>query len=123
MSLTQATALHTFTQVTFYLFVNYAKILAYNAILKFPDNGRKMLRNAPVMLEVLALFLSNLYTKRNIHNISYLLLYIGAITAVSMVFHIACLSSVKLFDKSEKQLLVYTYSMMSFTQGRRLFYS
>ena len=39
-------------------FVNYAKILAHNAILKFPDNGPIMLRNAPIMLKVLALLLS-----------------------------------------------------------------
>ena len=37
-----------------------AKILAYNAILKFLYNGPIMLRNAPIMLKVLALFLSDL---------------------------------------------------------------
>ena len=39
--------------------VHHAKMLAYNAILKFSDNGPMMLRNAPIMLKVLALFLSN----------------------------------------------------------------
>ena len=29
-------------------FSNYAEVLAYNAILKFPDNGPIMLRNAPI---------------------------------------------------------------------------
>ena len=55
------------TLITRLFNVNYAKILAYNAILKFPDNGPIMLRNAPIMLKVapimlkvLALFLSNL---------------------------------------------------------------
>ena len=75
-------------------FVNYAKILAYNAILKFPDNGPIMLRIgpimlkvAPIMLKVLALFLSNLCTliqkKKKEHDISYLLLY-WSTTEVSM---------------------------------------
>ena len=36
------------------------KILAYNAILKLPDNGPIMLRNAPIMLKVAPIMLKGL---------------------------------------------------------------
>ncbi len=94
------------------------KFWAYNAILKFPDNGPIMLRNAPIMLKVLALFLSNLCTLiqkkkkkgKHVHQSSIILLehYRGPLCSPSI--QRACLS-VKLF--------VSLYSMMSFTQGQR----
>ena len=59
--------------IHYYVFVNYAKNFAYNAILKFPDKGPIMLKNVPIMLrnasimlKVLALFSSNLYIQNRV---------------------------------------------------------
>ena len=86
-------------------FVNYAKILAYNTIFKFPDNGPIMLRNAPIMLKVLALFLSNLCTsiqkkkkkKKNMTSVIYYCITEGPVAILRM-----CCSVTLYFESSPR---------------------